>query len=479
MLRIEQAGPKEWSVFYEDEDPIKIFLAPSSITNKFFIVTKFIERVAEHHGEEFSQWFVQFLKDCQDDKKRPQTVVDNVQTIKNYVDSYIDESGLDYSQFVDLSKAKKSSILFLADEIKIIMKLSCYLKVYAIIFNSETKTLGQRLHKDVYNLFAGDIIKTDVVKKIFDVVKTKTFRYNLTDKFMWEYIKNVQGKDIGSHVIEIFNFIMNYILVLCEENKNPITYFVGVIDESVKWFLRSVYKSSIVYDDTISTEDIQGINVDNLKTYSYNDTLGRLKDIAYKKAHLILYKVNAIKTDTDIDDQTIEFNQRAKEIQFVSPLTETIVYPILSRITDIPYHHLKTLSPEHSTIISIYIQDLFHKIFSSEYKNMVSLMNYFPKKNPSVSTTYKIKSIHDYVSIQQNTRNFFGYTTMILPHTMLCHFIGRASRVDFCDLLTGKELGGIPLSKIESDMILFFTRYFSGELDPQIQQMTKLVNADF
>jgi hypothetical protein len=243
--------------------------------------------------------------------------------------------------------------------------------------------------------------------------------------------------------------------------------------------LRSVYKSSIVYDDTISTEDIQGINVDNLKTYSYNDTLGRLKDIAYKKAHLILYKVNAIKTDTDIDDQTIEFNQRAKEIQFVSPLTETIVYPILSRITDIPYHHLKTLSPEHSTIISIYIQDLFRKVFSSEYKNMVSLMNYFPKKNPSVSTTYKIKSIHDYVSIQQNTRNFFGYTTMILPHTMLCHFIGRASRVDFCDLLTGKELGGIPLSKIESDMILFFTRYFSGELDPQIQQMTKLVNADF
>jgi len=85
---------------------------------------------------------------------------------------------------------------------------------------------------------------------------------------MWQYIKNVQGKDIDSHVIDIFNFIMNHILILCEEDKNPITYFVGVIDESVKWFLRSVYKGSTIYD-------IQGINTDNLKTYSYNDTLGR------------------------------------------------------------------------------------------------------------------------------------------------------------------------------------------------------------
>jgi len=83
LLRIEQAGPKEWSVFREEEDtePIKVSLAPSSVTNKFFIVTKFIERVAEYHGEEFSQWFVEFLETCQDEEKRPQTVVDKCRRI--------------------------------------------------------------------------------------------------------------------------------------------------------------------------------------------------------------------------------------------------------------------------------------------------------------------------------------------------------------------------------------------------------------
>jgi len=394
------------------------------------------------------------------------------------VDEYIDNSGIDYSQFVDLSKAKKNSILFQADEIKSIIKLSCYLKLYSLIDNSEKQSLGQRLHKDVYNMFAKDIIQTEVVKKIFDVVKTKTFRYNLTDKFMWEYIKNVQGKDIGTHVIEIFNFIMNYILILCEENKNPITYFVGVIDESVKWFLRSVYKSSIVYEDTISTEDIQGINVDNLKTYSYNDTLGRLKDIAYTKAHIMLYKLGGVKADFE-DDLTIKFNERSKEIEYISPISETIVFPILSRITNIPYNHMKTLSPEHATIISVYIQELFRKIFGVDYKHMVGLMNYFPKENPSITTTYKIKSIHEYVSMQQSTKNFFGYTTKILPHTILCHFIGRASRVKLVDIFTGQDLGGIPLSKVESDMMRFFTKYFSGDLEAEIQKMTSYVNADF
>ncbi len=297
---------------------------------------------------------------------------------------------------------------------------------------------------------------------------------------MWEYIKNVQGKDIGIHIIEIFNFIMNNILILCEETKNPITYFVGVIDESVKWFLRSVYKGSIVYDDSISTEDIQGINTDNLKTYSYNDTLGRLKSIAYEKIYELLQKQTAMTTEkVDDDEYIVSFHERASDIDFISPLSETVVFPILSQMTQIPYHHFKTLSPEHSAVISVYMQVLFRRVFGADYKDLFSLLNFYPLKSPSVSTTYKIKAVHDYLKAQQETQDFFGFNTKILPHALLCHFIGRVSRVDFCDILTGRRLGGIPLSKIESGMIKFFTYYFAGKLQPQIDEMTKLMNADF
>lgn len=480
MLRIEQNGPKEWSVISEEHEPIKLFLSPSSVTNKYFIVTNFIERVAEYNGEGFSDWFIEFLNDCHDETKRPKAVVDSVPIIKQFVDDYLDNVAFDYEQFVDKTKAKKNSILFEPDEIDKIIRLSSYLKLYSVISNNEILKLGQQLHRDVYNQFAESIAQTDIIRKIYDVIKTKTFRYNLTDRFMWEYIKNVQGKDIGVHIIEIFNFIMNNILILCELDKNPITYFVGVIDESVKWFLRSVYKGSIVYDDSISTEDIQGINTDNLKTYSYNDTLGRLKSISYEKIYELLQRQNTMTTENVEDDEyIISFHERASSINYISPLAETVVYPVLSKMTQIPYHHFKTLSPEHSTVISVYIQVLFRRVFGTDYKNLFNLLNYYPLKSPSISTTYTIKAIHDFIKAQQETQNFFGFTTKILPHKLLCHFVGRVSRVDFCDILSGRRLGGIPLSKIESGMINFFASFFSNGMNSEIDEMTRLMNADF
>lgn len=480
MFEIKQVNSKEWLVCEDGFESIKLTLTPSTVTNKYFIVTKFIERVAEFHGEDFSHWFINFLADCQNEEVRPKLVVDSVPVIKEFCNKYLDSLTVDYSKFVDETKVKKNSIFFEVSEIKKIIQISSYLKIYSVISNNEHLRLGQKLHKEVYNKFASELAETEIIRKIYDVVKTKTFKYNLSDKFMWEYIKNILGKDIASHVIEIFNFIMNHILVLCEEEKNPITYFVGVIDESVKWFLRSVYKGSIVYDDSISTEDIQGINIDNLKTYSYNDTLGRLKGIAYEKIYEVLQKMQNLPVDgKDEEEYIISFHNRASQIQFVSPLCESLVFPMLSEITKIPYSHFRTLSAEHASVLSVYTQLLLRRVFSADYKDLFSLLNYYPTKNPSLTTTYKIKSIHDYLNIQQGIQNFFGFNSKILPHTLLCHFIGRISRVDFEDILTGKKMGGIPLSKIEGSMISFFTLYFAGRLESQIKEMTRIMNNDF
>ncbi len=144
MLRIEQNGPKEWSVIVEDREPITLFLSPSSVTNKYFIVTKFIERVAELNGEGFSDWFMNLLTDCQDEAKRPKAVVDSIPQIKEYVDKYFDFTQFDYTQFVDRTKVKKNSILFEPEEIELITRLSGYLKIYSVISNNEHLKLGQQ-----------------------------------------------------------------------------------------------------------------------------------------------------------------------------------------------------------------------------------------------------------------------------------------------------------------------------------------------
>lgn len=477
MVIFEQNGPKVWSIICNGYEPKTLTLGASTITNKYFIIARFIERVSEVCGN-FDKWFMSWLNDCYDENKRSETIVDSIDIIKGFCNNYLDQKQIDYSAFVDETKVKKNSIFFEASEIKRIIALSSYLKVYSIISNSEQFKLGQTLHKEVYNKIASDIVETDIIKKIYDVVKTKTFRYNMTDKYMWDYIKNVQCKDIGIHVVEIFNFIMNHILVLCEEDKNPITYFVGVIDESVKWFLRSVYKGSIVYDDSISTEDIQGINTDNLKTYSYNDTLGRLKQIAHEKANELAQKHSTLSMESASDKVLIGFNDRLPTINFISPLCETLVFPILSKITGIPYMHFKTLSPEHSIILSVYVQELLKKVFGTEYKNLFSLLNYYPLKQPSITTTYKIKSIHEYLNTQTKD-SFFKLDARKVQYDLLCQFVGRISRVDFCNVLDGRKMGGIPLSKIESDVIKFYSEFFSGHLEDKFKEMEKLLNADF
>ena len=480
MLKFEQVGPKEWNIISNEDEPINLPLTASSVTNKFNIVTDFILRLAEYHGEDFSKWFISFVRDCTDETKRAATVTKNVDIIKEYVDTYLESTNMDYNQFVDETKAKKNSILFRGPEIAQIIKLSSYLKVYSVVSNSENYALGKQLHRTIYNRFADEIIRTEVVSKIFDVVKTKTFRYKLTDKFMWEYIKTIQCKDIGIHIIEIFNFIMNNIIILCEEDKNPITYFVGVVDESVKWFLRSVYKGSIVYDDEISTEDIHGINVNNLVTYSYNDTLGRLKGIAFEKIYNELEKENSTKMEKDDTDQyIINFHNRLSTINYISPLCGCLVFPILSKMTRITYVHFKTVSGEHAATLSYYLNTLLQKVFQGEYKNLFTLLDYYPLSSPSVNTTYKIKSIHDYINIQNKYKNFYGFNTKKMPHKILCHFVGRVSRINFSHLLTGQKLPGIPLGKVESDMIRFYTLYFSGQLNDKIDELTKRMNADF
>lgn len=490
---------KKSSIFLGDEEILILDFIPSSITNKFSVVSDFVEDMSKMLGEEFDNWFVKFLKDYvaiepQDievtDTVDPNTPTkflvfyENIDSLIYFVNKYIDSLKIDFSDFVDEKKVKKNSILFTPEEIKIITRLAGYLKIYSIFFNSENLRLDERLHRKIHSKLSEEISETEIIDKIFNIIKTRTFRYNMTDKYMWDYIKMVQCKSIDVHVIEIFNFIMNSIIVLCEPNKNPITYFIGVIEESVKWFLRSVYKGSIIYDDSISTEDIQGINVDNLKTYCYNDTLGRLKNIAYEKVYNLINIDDTIDVNNESksDLELTNVCSRLREIKYISPICEFLVFPVLSKVTEIPYDHFKTISPEHSAVLSIYVQDLLNKVFNGEFQNLFKLLSYYPGDQPIQVTTYKLKALNGengFVNIQNNLNNFFGFKTKILCGKILSTFVGRIPRSNFINTITGKSLGGIPTGKLEVEIIKFYSYLFSGNLEPYFKQMKKLVNDSF
>ena len=515
MLAIEFNELKKWSVVYNDETPIEIFLEPSTVTNKFRIVVDFVRRLSEFHGDKFDSWFYKFIKDAEEPFRKleeiekimakknktpaeenaciriPTTSKDKiaeiitkrVDKIKQFVDGYLDAKNIDYSKFVDESKAaKKNSILFREDEIDKIIRLSCYLKIYSFITNRAHFESGQTFHRDVYNLFASDVIQTNVVSKIFDIIKTKTYRYNMTDRFMWDYIKRFHCKDVGVHVIEIFNFIMNNIIILCEEERNPIIYFIGVVDESIKWFLRSVYKGTMVYEDEISTEDIHDSSFgNNLMNYSYNDTIGRLKQIAYAKIYKELEKQN---TSIDQDDSITNFRSRIEDktiIKFTSPLCDCIVFPFLSRITEMPYHHFKMIPADQAAVLSFYLNTLLQKVFKSDFQHVFTLLDYYPANVPSFNTTYSItqKNKEQFICDYNKLKNFFGFNNATIEHDVISHFIGRTTRLSFEHLLTGKKATGIQSSRVETDMSQLLLTFFSGKLEYKINMLSDLLNKDF
>ncbi|MCF7927035.1 MAG: hypothetical protein K9L74_05620 [Candidatus Izimaplasma sp.] len=474
MITFEQEKPKEVKIFKDGEEILKLNLISSSLTNKFNIITDFITNVSEYNRQEFDEWFHSFLLKYKNSSERYKILKENIPYIHKYVDQYIDNCDVDFSKFVDETKVKKNSIFFSVEEIKQIVKISSYLKIYSIISNTDDLKLNQRLHKKAYNELCSDIFEGEIVNKIFQIIKTKTFRYKLTDRYMWDYIKMIQGKSIDYYVIEIFNFIMNQILVLCQETRNPITYFIGVVDESVKWFLRSVYKGTIIYNDSVSTEDIQGVNINNLKTYSYNDTIGRLKGIAYEYIYEEIEKGSIYKFNVENENETItEFQRRISEIEFISPVCECVVFPVLSKITDISFNHFKTLSPEHSATLSVFTKYLLEKHFNDDYNILLELLEYYPLTKPSIATTYKIKDIDHFINTQNKIHDFYGFDTKVLPYNIIRHFIGKISRISFRNIVNGKELTGVPLSKIEYNMINFYFNYFSGNFDPKFELVKK------
>jgi len=505
LIKFVRIIPKKlWKIFNDGEEICELGLSnPSSISNKFEIITNFVEDMANSLGEEFEIWFIDFFsklnkntcnycrrfnknskcvkvlseQDGTNKKKkfdltyiknaciqlpefesyRRNLILKNIKHIIKYVDRYFELLNFDFSIFVNEEKVKKTSIFFNAKEIEKIMKLSSCLKIYSLIFNSDLK-LDIRVHKEIFNILLENIDKT-IIDNIFEIIRTKTFRYKQSDRFMWKYIALIQCKEIEVHIIEIFNFLMNNIMVLCKLDKNPITYFVTVVNSAIEWILRSVYTTSIIYSDEISSDEIQTIKINNLLSYSYNDTLGRIKIVSYNWA----YKKIEDLYPNNINEMINEFHERMKTIKQESPLINYMVYPVLSNLTDIPYHYFKTLNFEQSIVLSAYLGELLKKSFDKRHQCLFKLLSYYPDPSSHVpiSTSYKVKYVTEYVNLYNNVRDFMGFDTCNFQKDIYGHIIGRLIRVKFRNIFTGEIFLNLRNDELEKDIIQFYTYYFS------------------
>lgn len=504
MIKFTEIENKKYEIFNDDIEIAELELTnPSSISNKFFLITNFVEKMSEELGSEFDDWFTDlfselyentcsFCKRTEDsrcirvtqeyssDKKkkidlefikgecliikineirRKQLIMENINKIEYFVDKYIDKLNFDYSIFINENKIKKTSIVFNEKEIEKIIRLSSYLKLYSLISNSDNLKLDIRVHKEIFNKFLLNIDKT-IIENIFEIIRTKTFRYKQTDHFMWEYIKMIQCKEIETYIVEIFNFLMNNIMVLCQIDKNPITFFVTVVDTAIIWILRSVYKASIIYSDEITSEEIQNIRVNNLKSYSYNDTLGRIKIAAYEWVYRKFEDLDKENCNQIISD----FHNRTKLIKQESPLINFLVYPVLSDLTEIPYNYFRTFNFEQSLVLSSYLKSLLVKVFEKNHKTLFNLLDCYPDPTGHVpiSTSYKVERAKEYINLFNSVNDFVSFNSSVAQIDLYSFIIGRTIRTKFRNMFTDEIIPKTNVDNLEKDIILFYTYYFAN-----------------
>jgi len=455
MIKFENTGKRQYDIFREENEEkqliIKLDLLFSPITNKFFRLTEFVEDCSLKLGKDFDDWFCGLIKDYKKSNYDYQVIRNNIPLLKSFCDRYLDQSGINFEDYINRSKASKNSIFFDADEIKTVIHASNYLKLYFVLGQDSKMKLVNKFHKETYNNLISDINDNSIIYKLFKIVSSKTYEYNYTDRYMWDYIKTIYCKTTDMHVFSIFNFIMNNILVTCRTDSNPIPYLISVIDESIKWILKNIYKDAIIYSETINTQDVYTIQgKDNLSSYAHNDTIGKLLIISY----------NQLET-TGIEN--IEaFKNTINGLKEISLFANYITYPLLSKVLDIPYRHFMTLSVSNAYLLNLLVHGLLPDTFKEELPVLSKMLLYYNKQKPILKTTYKVKNIDTFT---ETLGTFLSFKNNIAPYDFYSSVIGKISRNSYASFINDQEIVNFPLAKLEVDIIKFYNDYFDNRLD--------------
>jgi len=455
MIKFEETEKRQYNIIrIEGEDRkiiVHLILSFSPITNKFFRLTEFIEDCSVKIGLEFDDWFCKFLTDYKDSNYNYSIVKNNLNSLIMYCDKYLELENINFAGYINKSKKSKNSIFFDDTDIKKIIQVSNYLKLYFIISQDSNMKLNSKFHKEVYNQLTKKMTSENIIYKLFKIVSSKTYEYNHTDRYMWEYIKTIYCKTTDMHIFSIFNFLMNNILVTCSTKSNPIPYLISVIDESIKWILKNIYKEAIIYSDSISTQDtytVQG--KDNLESYAFNDTIGKLLITSYN-----------IIEEVAIDDIE-KFKNTLNGLKEISLFANYITYPILSKVLDIPYRHFLTISVSNSYLLNILLFYYLPQEFKDKYSMIAKMLLYYNKEKPIIKTTYKIKNIQIFT---KTLGTFLSFKNNMAAYDFYSNVIGKLSRNTYSNFLNNQEIINFPLAKLETNIIEFYNEYFNNSCD--------------
>jgi hypothetical protein len=471
MLKIVDSKGKYILVDIINEEFIEITkLNPlaSQFYKKYDMINVVLKEMDELPG--FTHWFKILILNYitkTGDRFNTQILFNNINTLNDYVEKYINNMGLNFDKYYKVEKRSMSSISFTGDDIRKIICGSTCLKLYAIFLWDDILGLNDADHKKFYQQVTEKYFTDDIVEKIFQVIKSRTFKSSVSDRFMWDFIENTISESPDTFIMMVFNFIMKYMIVILDPKMNPIPFIISKVDHSIRWTMHDMYKDKYIFGDLFS----EGDNIDKIMTGSTETFYGiSCKDTINK---CISKGMDIMKMYCGESDKYERILDKMNGVSVLYPHTRLLVFPLLSRIFEIPYDLLCEIPSPKGLILGMFLMDVLDDTIVRRFPMVYDLIRSYPttdKYFPYNKTSFKIRNpeliVNDDVKLYTFGSKKFKYN---FYSQVVGHLYPTKKYLQVFPSETTRFKGAF--SEVESDVTMYLSDYISPNFERTVLRM--------
>ena len=483
--REKKSKIKKWALeAYEDGNKSKsvlvydLNLKSSAIANRFEKVAKLVNEMSKSVPE-FVSWFLHLIKEYTKSNYNSEIILNELPTFKLMSKKYIDAKKLNMSNWVNKGKVSKTSIVFDETDTKLLLEACTIRKLYSIFSCDETLQPTENIDRIITSIIIKECVEYGTVDKIYQLIKARTYRNSLTDKYMWQTLKLTHLETPETHTLALFNNILNELITILDTDNNPIPFLVKIVDDSLKWLMASVYKYKVVYSGAFGDIYDRYSKRNALDVYCSNDVIGKVSKLGLD----FIENEYLDNTDPFSKDQILTIHAKLDEIPYITPIMKVLTIPIASRILEIPITHLSNATPKHIMLLGCVIHHLLYDDLYPKYQKilelLISIENDF--STMSVGSTFKIKHNSSLTLITNNINNtnIFGFKSPTLKYNMISEICGilTSNRRELSSIITGRKNTNIMLQDLEEEIIKFFLNMYSHKFDDIFNNARKTIES--
>lgn len=374
--------------------------------------------------------------------------------IMRMVDRYFDEQPeiLNATGFKDPDKAeKKGSILFSFEDSKEIIRVSCYTKFTAFIFNSELNP--NIVTSDLMEPFMDNLRTLGTIDKLFNIIKTNIYSSLEYNQQIWKFLRYNTGKTPDAYSMIILFNIIKTIFPSILVGSNPITYLVVVIKKQLQYLLITNNADNIIYSDEIFNESMDDTDdsIDNTREIS----------MRYTVENFIL---------KNVIEKNRSYVHKIKDLQRPSAIIKYVALPFISRMLNIKYEDLIQLNTIQKYLIGVYVGDIL-STESKLYMIGALLKCYTDPHSKRVANVKRIKTKIDESHLAESIVRNDYMVEFVKDQKMIETLVSEIISSKYIDIKTGDSF------KLESkevafkELSIFYTLLFNGEYESLFERL--------